>query len=167
MNEKLIVWVLVGGPGSGKSTWAKSLADGDPRIVRICPDDNRRAIGGDSNNQLVSNPAFCMAKDQMHNALGNGKSVIYDATNMYRKARKDFINIARGHGAIVIAIVFECSKATLLQRVAKRAAEGGRNISEKIIDDMLARYHRPEVPEFDKVIFESNTPKIWTSHVLI
>lgn len=153
MNEKLIVWILVGAPGSGKTTFGKVLVEGDPRIVRVCPDDNRRILGKGSHDQTVSYPAFCLAKDQMKKALDEGKCVIFDATNMYRKARKDFINIARGRGAKVIAEVFECDKATLMARNAKRGAEGGRNVPEKVIDDMLSRYQRPEVPEFDEVVF--------------
>lgn len=155
MTEKLplIVWILVGAPGSGKSTFGKVLTEGDPRIVRVCPDDNRRTIGGDSGNQAVSYPAFCMAKDQMRAALDANKCVVFDATNMYRKARKDFINLARGRGAKVIAQVFECDKATLLARNAKRASEGGRNVSAEVIDMMLAKYQCPEVPEFDEVVF--------------
>ena len=138
MNEKLIVWVLVGPPGCGKTTFGKTLAEGDPRIVRVCPDDNRRIIGKGSHDQTVSYPAFCMAKDQMKKALDEGKCVIFDATNMYRKARKDFINIARGRGAKVIAQVFECSKSVLVGRNTKRGSEGGRNVPEKVIDDMRA-----------------------------
>jgi predicted kinase len=153
MKEKLIVWVLCGAPGSGKTTFGKTLAEGDPRIVRVCPDDNRRIIGKGSHDQTVSYPAFCMAKDQMRKALDEGKCVIFDATNMYRKARKDFVNLARGRGAKVIAQVFECSKSVLVGRNIKRGSEGGRNVPEKVIDDMLARYQRPEVPEFDEVVF--------------
>ena len=153
MEERKIVWVLVGPPGSGKSTFAKTLSENDPRIVRVCPDDNRRILGKGSHDQTVSYPAFCMAKDQMRKALGEGKCVIFDATNMYRKASKDFINIARGRGAKVIAEVFECEKSVLVGRNAKRGSEGGRNVPEKVIDDMLARYQRPEVPEFDEVVF--------------
>lgn len=160
MKNKITVWITVGAPGSGKSTWAKKLSEGRPDIVRVCPDDNRRTIGGDSANQAVSYPAFCMAKSQMGNALDSGKNVVFDATNMYRKARKDFINIARGRGAEVLAVVFECSKETLLQRVAKRVSEGGRNIGEDVIDNMLAKYQRPEIGEFDDVIMCS-TPKFF------
>ena len=153
MKEQLGVWILVGAPGSGKTTFGKVLVEGDPRIVRVCPDDNRRILGKGSNDQTVSYPAFCLAKDQMKKALDEGKCVIFDATNMYRKARKDFINIARGRGAKVIAEVFECEKSVLMGRNAKRGAEGGRLVPEKVIDDMLARYQRPEVPEFDEVVF--------------
>ena len=152
-DEQQVVWILVGAPGSGKTTFGKVLVEGNPNFVRVCPDDNRRMIGKGSHDQTVSYPAFCMAKDQMRKALDEGKCVIFDATNMYRKARKDFINIARGRGVKVIAEVFECDKATLLARNAKRGAEGGRNVPEKIVDDMLARYQRPEVPEFDEVNF--------------
>ncbi len=153
MKNGLTVWICCGGPGSGKTTWSKSLVEKDPSIIRVCPDDNRRTICGDSNNQAVSYPAFCMAKDQMRNALASGKNVVFDATNMYRRTRKDFINMARGKGAKTVAVVFECTKETLLARNAKRATEGGRNVGEKVVDDMLARYQRPEVPEFDEIMF--------------
>jgi len=153
MTEKAIMHITIGAPGSGKSTWAKTFVTENPNFVRVCPDDCRRTICGDSNNQAVSYPAFCMAKDQIRKAFAEGKSVVFDATNMYRRTRKDFIKMARGAGAKVIAQVFECDKATLIVRNAKRGTEGGRNISEKVIDDMLARYQRPEKPEFDEVIF--------------
>ena len=150
------MWVMVGAPGSGKSTFANVLVEGDPgNIVKVCPDDNRRAIGGDSNNQAVSPQAFAMAKSQMGRALDAGKHVVFDATNMYRKARKDFINIARGRGAQVIAMVCECPKETLLARNIKRGAQGGRNVPEDVIDRMLAKYQRPDETEFDTVTFVS------------
>lgn len=151
--EQLKVFILCGAPGSGKSTWANDFVKNNPNTVKVCPDDNRRAIGGDSNNQAVSYPAFCMAKDQMRNALEAGKCVIFDATNMYKKARKDFINLARGKGAKVIAAVFECTKEILLTRNQKRATLGGRNVSEEVIDRMLSRYQQPDTTEFDEVVF--------------
>lgn len=157
-DEQQVVWILVGAPGSGKTTFGKVLVEGNPNIVRVCPDDNRRVIGKGSEDQSVSYPAFCMAKDQMRKALDEGKCVVFDATNMYRKARKDFINIARGRGIKVIAEVFECDKATLLARNAKRGTEGGRNVPENIIDNMLAKYQRPEISEFDEVNFVHKLP---------
>lgn len=149
------VWILVGAPGSGKSTWRAAKVAETPTVAVVCPDDNRRTLSGDSNNQAVSYPAFCMAKDQMRNALASGKDVVFDATNMYRKARKDFINLSRGNGAKTVAVVFECSKETLLTRNQKRGSLGGRNVSETVINNMLGRYQRPDATEFDEVIFVS------------
>lgn len=153
--EQLNVYICCGAPGSGKSTWAKNMTEKDPLIVRVCPDDNRRNIGGDSSNQSVSPQAFAMAKDQVRNALCAGKNVVFDATNMYRKARRDFINIGRFHGAKIVAVVFECTKDTLLTRNQKRGSVGGRVVPEDIIDKMLSRYQRPDTTEFDEVMFVS------------
>lgn len=155
MNKQQTVRITVGAPGSGKSTWTKQMQAENPHLARVCPDDCRRAISGDSNNQAVSYPAFCMAKDQLRKALQEGRDVLFDATNMYRKARKDFINIAREHGAKAIAHVFECDKATLMARNAKRGSEGGRNVGEHVIDAMLGKYQRPDKTEFDEVVFEN------------
>jgi len=145
----------VGAPGSGKSTFSKNLAKNDPNIVRVCPDDNRRFLGAGSHDQSVSGPAFKLAKFQVKKALDSGKNAILDATNMYRKARGAFIKIARERGAKVMAKVFECDRLTLLARNAKRGAEGGRNVPSEVIDNMLSRYERPEIPEFDEVDFIS------------
>jgi len=151
--EQLELHICCGAPGSGKSTWSKKFVADNPNFVRVCPDDCRRAICGDSNNQAVSYPAFCMAKSQMRTALASGKCVVFDATNMHRKGRKDFVKLARENGAKVVAQVFECDKATLLARNAKRGSEGGRNVSEKVIDDMLGKYQRPDKTEFDEIVF--------------
>lgn len=153
MNQRK-VYILCGAPGSGKSTFSEKFIKENTNIVRVCPDDNRRAIGGDSGNQAVSYPAFCMAKEQVGKALDSGKNVIIDATFMYRKARKDFINIAKGRGAEVIAMVFECTKETLLERIKKRVAGSGRYVPEDVVDTMLKKYQVPTEEEgFDKVTF--------------
>ncbi|HOS16038.1 MAG TPA: ATP-binding protein [Bacteroidales bacterium] len=150
----LKAWIMIGAPGSGKTTHAKNMIKNNKGpIVRICPDDNRRALSGDSNDQSVSAHAFEMARSQMRQALDEKNSVIFDATNMYPKTRKDFISIARTRGAETIAVVFECDKQTLLDRNARRGANGGRNVGEEVIDRMLSRYQRPTEDEFDTVIF--------------
>ncbi len=158
MSDKLIVWLLVGAPGSGKSTFGKTLVEGDPRVVRVCPDEFRALIGGSESNQAVSYPAFEATYNALRCYLDNGKCVVVDATNMYRKSRKKFIQIARSRGAQVIAMVFELPKETLLKNIAKRVASGGRNVSEKVVDDMLARYQRPDETEVDKVTFVHKLP---------
>lgn len=122
-------------------------------MVRLCPDDFRAKFGTGEDDQSVSAQAFGATRYGMEDALRNGKSVIIDATNMYRKTRKDFIKIAERFGATTIAVVFEAAKDTLLERNAKRGREGGRNVPEDIIDRMLGRYERPTELEFNQVNF--------------
>ena len=149
--EPRVVIMLIGPPGSGKITWGKFYAE-SKGIVRLCPDEFRAKLGRGEDDQSVSAAAFGMTKAAMGNALDVGKSVMIDATLMYRKARKDFINIARGRGVQTMAVVFEATKETLMERNRLRGLSGGRNVPEEVIDRMLSRYERPvKGDEFDAI----------------
>ena len=156
MNSLKMI-VLVGCPGCGKSTYAKTLADADPTLLIVCPDTFRAILGTGESDQSVSRQAFEMAYDAANDALLNGSSVIVDATNMHRKARKSFLDIAKRHNANKIAHVFELDKATLLERNKNRGLQGGRNVPEFVIDRMLSNYEKPEFPEFNTVNFITQT----------
>jgi len=147
MELKYVI-ILIGAPGSGKSTFGKQFAE-TRGYAYVCPDEFRAKLGWGEGDQSVSAAAFGMAKGAIGNALDSGKSVVFDATNMYRKTRKDFINIARGRGAKTHAIVFEVDKPTLLDRNKKRGNMGGRNVPEDVIDKMLEKYQPPSSEEFD------------------
>jgi predicted kinase len=149
----LTVTLLCGPPGAGKSTWGETFIKQNNNMSYISTDKIREEIGGSESNQAVSGLAFKIAKTRMGKALDDGKNVLIDATNMYRKTRKDFINIARGRGAQTIAVVFEVDKETLIQRNLKRGTEGGRVVPEDVIQKMLNKYERPDNNEFDKVKF--------------
>lgn len=149
----LDAYILIGAPGSGKSTHGKNMVAANPAIVRLCPDEFRAKFGTGENDQSVSNQAFGATRQGMRDALTEGKSVLIDATNMYRKTRKDFLDIAKDFNAKTIAIVFEATKETLLERNIQRGLAGGRNVPEDVIDKMLGRYERPNELEFNEVIF--------------
>lgn len=149
MESKILV-ILIGAPGSGKSTWGQHFAK-TRGYVRVCPDEYRAKLGWGEGDQSVSAAAFGMARSAIENALDAGKNVVFDATNMYKKTRKDFINIARRHGAKTMAVVFEVDKQTLLDRNKKRGIMGGRDVPEDVIDKMLSKYERPTNDEFDAI----------------
>jgi predicted kinase len=148
--EPKVAMLLIGAPGSGKTTWGESYTKSN-NMVRLCPDEFRAKLGFGENDQSVSYPAFVATQSAMSNTLDLGKSVMIDATNMYRKTRKKFLKIAKSKGAFTIAVVFEATKQTLLERNKKRGEMGGRNVSEAAIDDMLRRYERPDRTEFDAI----------------
>lgn len=148
-------YILIGAPGSGKSSWSKQLVISKPEIVRLCPDEFRAQFGTGEGDQTVSAKAFAATRDGMDTALAAGKSVIIDATNMHHKGRKDFLAIAKKHNANKIAVVFEATRQTLIERNQRRGAEGGRVVPEDVIDRMLGNYQVPTHADFDDIIFIS------------
>lgn len=146
------VYLLIGAPGSGKSTHGRKMYENNINTVRVCPDEFRAILGWGEGDQSVSAKAFEMTRRSLGEYLDKGMDVVVDATNMYRKSRKDFINIARGRGVTIVALIFECDKATLIERNVKRGANGGRNVPEHVIDSMLEKYERPTLDEVDEIV---------------
>jgi len=144
---------MVGAPGSGKSTWAEKFEQEHPDVILLCPDKARAMFGTGESDQSVSAVAFDYVRRQAEKMLGAGANVIIDATGMYRKARKQWIDIANKFGVKKIAAVFERDKNLLMQRNQERGAKGGRNVPEHVIDNMLSRYERPDTLEFDEIEF--------------
>jgi protein phosphatase len=151
MNDNIAI-LLVGAPGSGKSTWGKHHAE-SRGFVRLCPDEFRALFGTGEDDQSVSARAFGATRGGMDNALAEGKSVLIDATNMSKKRRKEFLVIAKKHKVNTMAVVFEATKELLLTRNHTRGKLGGRNVPEFVIDRMLENYERPTKMEFDEVMF--------------
>lgn len=94
--------LLVGIPGSGKSTFARERL---PNHVRVSQDE----LGS-------VNACINAVKD----ALGSGKNVVIDRCNQTPKQRKRWIDIARLYGASVSCVYLDCSEQTALKRVRDR-----------------------------------------------
>jgi len=150
------LYLLCGAPGSGKSTWGKEFVRNNPNVVRVCPDEFRAILGKNENDQSVSAKAFEATREEAKKTFADGKNVIIDATNMYRKSRKQFLDIAKNYNAEKVAIVFKEDKKTLLERNKKRGEEGGRNVPEEIIQKMLDKFEHPDLNEFDHIICIKN-----------
>jgi protein phosphatase len=146
-EKKKALVILVGPPASGKSTWGKKFAE-DNKVVYVSTDAIRAEIGSGEGDQNVSAAAFGIARQRVSQALAAGKSAMIDATSVNRKARRDWINLGRGHGAYIIAVAFEVSRDELLRRDAQR----DRHVGPEIIDRFLNKYSRPTDDEVDKVV---------------
>ena len=152
--EPKVVIILIGAPGSGKTTWGKFYAE-SRCIVRLCPDEFRAKLGTSEDDQSVSAEAFGLTRAGMENVLSQNKSVMIDATNMSKKRRKQFLDIAHKYNAKTMAIIFEADKKTLVDRNINRGKAGGSNVPEEIIDRMLENYQRPDETEFDIIQYIS------------
>jgi predicted kinase len=146
-GKKKALIILVGPPASGKSTWGKKFAQ-ENNVVYVSTDAIRAEIGSGEADQSVSAAAFGIARRRVSTALADDKNVLIDATSVSRKARKDWINLGRGHGAFIVAVAFEVPKDELLRRDTQRE----RHVGEEVIDRFLHKYQRPTSQEVDKVI---------------
>jgi predicted kinase len=141
-RQKLIV--LVGLPGSGKSTWAGRQSAGV-----LSSDAVRALLTGDAGNQSVNRLVF----PTLHFLLtmrfkAGAETTILDATSLTAKERKAWVRPARALGGEVEAVFFDTPLAVCKQRNVARS----RVVPEEVMDRFAARLVPPSEAEgFAKV----------------
>src|SRR5579872_3059715 len=137
--------VLVGPPGSGKTTWARRQGRG---AVHISQDDLIDAITPDGFDHLYG-PVYREAEDAVARAaLAAGHTVIVDRTdrtNRTRAHRQRWLRIAGEAGCPSVAVVMTASEALCRRRNAERA--GARRVSDDRMDRMFAALEPVEADE--------------------
>ena len=144
MNNTL--YIAVGLPGSGKSTYAKNFIK-DKDIEYLSSDELRAKFGSGETDQTCTNQVFSYIKRKVDEFLKDGKNVLVDATSVNRKERSDYINTAKKYGAKVVAIVFKMDRQGLIDRNKKRGEQGGRVVPDWVIDKMLNKFEEPSYSE--------------------
>jgi len=147
------IYIAVGLPGSGKSTYAKNFIK-DKDIEYLSSDELRAVFGSGETDQTCTNQVFGHIKIKVDEFLKDGKNVLVDATSVNRKERSDYIKTAKKYGAKVVAIVFKMDRQGLIDRNKKRGEQGGREVPTFVIDKMLAKFEEPSHSEgIDEVIY--------------
>jgi predicted kinase len=124
--------VLVGPPGSGKTTWARRNSRG---AVLVSQDGLIDAITPDGFDHAYR-PVYREAEDAVaRTALRAGHTVIIDRTNRTRAHRERWVRIARQASGSAVAVVMTTPEQLCRERNAKRTA--GR-LSEERMERMLA-----------------------------
>jgi predicted kinase len=152
-----VAYVLVGLPGSGKSTWMRSmLANGNYVIISS---DNEieeyaKSVGltySDVFDEYIKTATSNM-NAKFKDAVANNKNIIWDQTNMSVKKRKSILQqIPKQYKKI--AVVFQLEREELQKRLDKRAELEGKHIPMHVIDNMERSFEIPTVAEgFDEVV---------------
>jgi predicted kinase len=151
MNNTL--YITVGLPGSGKSTYAKKFI-ADKNVEYLSSDELRAVYGKGEDDQTVTPIVFDHIKRKVDEFLKDGKNVMVDATSVNRRERSDYINSAKKHGAKVVALVFKMDRNGLIARNKKRGEEGGRVVPDWAINKMLNKFEEPDHNEgIDTIIY--------------
>ena len=125
--------VLVGLPGSGKSTYLEQLG-----VRGLSSDAIRQLLADDETDQTIHARVFQTLRYLLGQRLELGRPVTYiDATNLTPQERRPYLEIGRARGCDVEALFFDVPLPVCLDRNAQRRrvvpAETLRKMSAKLV----------------------------------
>ena len=129
--------IFIGLPGSGKSTlYREKFAQTHLHVSKdLWPNTSKREE---------------RQRNMIEEALAAGRSVVIDNTNPTKSERAALINLARVHGAGVIAYFFDVNTRTAVARNAER--KGRAKVPNVAIFTAAKRLERPSLTEgFDEL----------------
>ena len=134
MNRPSLI-LLVGIPGSGKTTYSEQYIEKHPNTVHLSSDKIRAELWGNEATQGDNNEVFSLMQSRAIEALNDGQSVVYDATNVTRKDRSYIISLCPKFAKIECHIIWAPIE-TCIERDAARE----RTVGKAVIDKMLKRF---------------------------
>lgn len=142
MTERPTLYMLVGLPGSGKSTLCeKRVQDFGGKIVSS--DAIRAELYGDAQIQGNPDEVFWKMRTKAVEWLNKGNDVYYDATNMTRKDRSEMLKICPAECIKTCIVVWEPIEVC----IARAGAREERPVGTDVIDRMVRRFQFPYYDE--------------------
>ena len=131
--------VLVGLPGSGKSTYLKQMG-----VSGLSSDEIRKLLADDETDQTIHARVFQTLRYLLEQRLAIGRAVTYiDATNLTPEEREPYLAIGRAWGCEVEAVFFDVPLDVCLERNAQRR----RVVPGEALAKMAAKLVSPSVEE--------------------
>lgn len=168
MNNRVPTFVMmVGLPASGKSTYAKELAE-EMRAVICSSDAIRKELYGDENSQDNNEEVFKLLHSRIKECLKKGVNVIYDATNINSKRRRAFLSELRNIPCTKRCVVM----TTPFKECCERNDSRDRVVPYEVIERMYKNWNTPywfegwdEIEVVDNNILKTNIDD-WLSSVM-
>ena len=108
--------VLVGLPGSGKSTYLEQMG-----VRGLSSDGIRKLLADDETDQTIHVRVFETLRYLLRQRLAIGRAVTYiDATNLTPEERRPYLEIGRAWECEVEAVFFDVPLEVCLERNARR-----------------------------------------------
>ena len=148
--------VLVGLPGSGKSTYLEQLGAGGLSSDRI-----RQLLADDESDQSIHDRVFETLRYLLRQRLALARPVTYiDATNLTPQERSPYIGIGAAYGCEVEALFLDTPLAVCRERNERRA----RVVPAEALAKMQERLVAPTTEEgFARVARVSHLASAWNA----
>lgn len=131
--------ILIGIPGSGKSTWLEQQDAGG-----LSSDAIRKLLADDEDDQSVNARVFGTLRYLLRQRLAIGREVTYiDATNLTPSERAAYIRMGEDYGCEVEAVFFD----TPLEICRERNARRHRVVPDDKLQAMALKLRPPSVEE--------------------
>ena len=138
-SEAQRIVILVGLPGSGKSTYLERLG-----VTALSSDAIRLLLADDATDQTIHGRVFSTLRYLLRQRLAIGKPVTYvDATHLTPKERRPYIKIAQKFSCQIEALFLDVPLEICLQRNRART----RVVPEEAMRVMAAKLVPPTVNE--------------------
>jgi len=138
-SEPQRIIILVGLPGSGKSTYLERLG-----VTALSSDLIRQLLADDATDQTIHGRVFNTLRYLVRQRLAIGRQVTYvDATHLTPDERRPYIKIAQSYGCEAEALFFDVPLEVCLDRNRGRA----RVVPEEAVRAMAAKLVPPSVDE--------------------
>lgn len=130
--------LLVGLPGSGKSTWAAG------KTGVLSSDALRELLADDPDNQTIHARVFRVLRDLLKHRLELKRPVTYvDATNLSPYEREPYVKLAHRFESKIEAIFFDVPVEECIRRNRGRM----RVVPDEVIRKMAAKLVKPSPKE--------------------
>ena len=149
--------MLVGLSGSGKTTYAHYMKNLFMEPVEIVSSDSiREELYGDESIQGDANKVFRIMLARTKQYLGEGKSVIYDATNLSDRRRINLLKELKGYDCAKLCHVLIVDPRMCSENQKLRS----RMVSDEVIYRQVQQFRPPHISEgWDGITMDVYVPE--------
>jgi len=149
--------MLIGLPGSGKSTWVRTSPEASGSLILSTDDDIEAfaSAAGKTYNQVFSErigTADANMKALLYYTIKNDpdRNIVWDQTNLTIRSRAKKLAMVP-YRYRKVAVVFNCPPEVIQERLSMRT---GKTIPPEVFDGMVACFEHPNLNEnWNEIIY--------------